>query len=51
MEAHNGEWRESTQQDKIEMMKEMVARYSHWASQYYTDQKFYETPWEDKYFE
>ena len=31
------------------MMKEMVARYSHWASQYYTDQKFYETPWEDKY--
>ena len=36
-------------QDKLDKMKEMVATYSHWASEYYTDKKFYETSWHDRY--
>ena len=36
-------------QDKLDKMKEMVATYSHWASEYYTDEKFYENPWHDTY--
>jgi hypothetical protein len=40
-----------SQEKKLDKMKEMVATYSHWASQYYTDEKFYETPWHDKYLD
>ena len=38
-----------SQEKKLDKMKEMVARYSRWASEYYTDEKFYETSWTDKY--